>query len=581
MRTKEYLLLFTIAVLSYLESINCLKEQVKDKYVNAKAWQAASPDGHPTPDEFPETALLDDLKKPSTAVGFSGGGARAYAAAVGQIAGLTELGLIPKVRYIGGVSGGAWATSAYSWNQIELGDEILLGKIVDPEDIRYADLSQMHKNCMRAATREQLTRIVFNYLLKVDGLLFKHFADAWQYATQQMYLDPRGIPRGALFAYSNESIAEIKARNPFLENATFIALTNEARPFPIITGTMMGPDAGAPYQPNNFNFTRIEFTPIYSGDLAHYNVTYQYASGEKHTRLYGGAVESFGFPVKGSAPERGLSEGVSEGDLKVPMPERFTDLAYISGMSSFAPASVMTKIKLTAHNNAWKGTYWSPSNPRPNSAVYHWGDGGIIGNTPLLSFLQRGVKNIVLFFNVEVPLLPHDIWNVTEEPQLRDAIENALPEYFGVYPQKTSGIFNMFGELYERGNHQVFKREEYDRVIQGLQASQAEGRSPIFAADLETVENQAWRIKAGTKCKVLFVYLGRSTLWEKSLSEDMHHRVTNPRDLHSKKRDGEFEGFPFFATTGGDIDFPQANLLADLAGWIVKNNSVLFHEFLQ
>jgi predicted acylesterase/phospholipase RssA len=41
-------------------------------------------------------------QKPNTAIAFSGGGSRAYVAAIGYLAGLNKLDLIKNIRYIGG-----------------------------------------------------------------------------------------------------------------------------------------------------------------------------------------------------------------------------------------------------------------------------------------------------------------------------------------------------------------------------------------------------------------------------------------------------------------------------------------------
>ena len=42
--------------------------------------------------------------KPNTAIAFSGGGSRAYIAAIGYLAALSKLDLIKNIRYIGGNS---------------------------------------------------------------------------------------------------------------------------------------------------------------------------------------------------------------------------------------------------------------------------------------------------------------------------------------------------------------------------------------------------------------------------------------------------------------------------------------------
>ena len=76
----------------------------------APAADLSSASGAPWPE-------LGRTRGTGSAIHFSGGGVRAYSAAVGQVRGLAALGLMDSVEYIVGVSGGAWFTSAYVYDQ--------------------------------------------------------------------------------------------------------------------------------------------------------------------------------------------------------------------------------------------------------------------------------------------------------------------------------------------------------------------------------------------------------------------------------------------------------------------------------
>lgn len=67
--------------------------------LNVKSWQSVH--DYPSFSDFPESSVKDLLLKPNTAIGFSGGGSRAYICALGYLAGLNELDLIKNIRYIG------------------------------------------------------------------------------------------------------------------------------------------------------------------------------------------------------------------------------------------------------------------------------------------------------------------------------------------------------------------------------------------------------------------------------------------------------------------------------------------------
>lgn len=67
-----------------------------------KSWQSLNE--FPAFTDFPESSVKEVLLKPNTAIGFSGGGSRAYVCALGYLAGLSELDLIKNIRYIGNSS---------------------------------------------------------------------------------------------------------------------------------------------------------------------------------------------------------------------------------------------------------------------------------------------------------------------------------------------------------------------------------------------------------------------------------------------------------------------------------------------
>ena len=134
-----------------------------------KAWSGKT---FPTKDFFPEKELLDAKGKPSVAIAFSGGGVNAYANTIGILAALTKLDLIKYVRYIGGVSGSAWASTGYTYDQTNgVNDTIRLGRIIPPEDFTDEILNELHPNCL-------LTRLSTNFEDYGLNLVFMHGATA-------------------------------------------------------------------------------------------------------------------------------------------------------------------------------------------------------------------------------------------------------------------------------------------------------------------------------------------------------------------------------------------------------------------
>ena len=108
---------------------------------------------------------------------------------------------------------------------------------------------------------------------------------------------------GLPFSYTNETVADIKARNPTLNNTDFVMVRGTFgntsantttgiahRPYPIIQTTLIGPYSQLPLNHEVRNYSLIEWTPLYVG-AAHTRVI-----GYKGVnKTVGGYIEPFAF----------------------------------------------------------------------------------------------------------------------------------------------------------------------------------------------------------------------------------------------------------------------------------------------
>lgn len=147
---KLFLFILILNIIKEINSIN--------NFYYAKAWQSAS--SYPDRNDYPEASLL--ASRPKAAISFTGGGSRSYLASLGYLAGFNELNLIPNIRYITGISGGSWATTVYSYKQIDVDDIIFLGPIVDPKDFTLNKLEEMDDNCARSYTNCKFVQLVLS-----------------------------------------------------------------------------------------------------------------------------------------------------------------------------------------------------------------------------------------------------------------------------------------------------------------------------------------------------------------------------------------------------------------------------------
>jgi len=561
--------------------------------LHVNAWQSKGK--YPIASDYPESLLPEISSRPSTAIAFSGGGSRSFAASTGYLAGLNKLGLLENVRYIGGISGGSWVSTVFTYAQNVSDDAVLLGDVVSPEDIVDEELATMNPACMRRLTTNDL--VVTGVEAMIEGKV-KGCAAAFCYGLQEAYLTPIGVPPATRFSWSETTVADIRSRNPELtpDVAPFVLPGSPKRPYLVIGSALVGPASGAPYHSEHHNFTMTEFTPLYAGQARTMDVEYlPDHQTEPLKRRVGGLLEAHAFNRGNSkssgdndqgdiAPSRGLPTGVTNAVLDVPVPEHFLDLSFAAGSSGYAVGAFMESSyiptiadKLGLHHN-----YWSPTETdSPVATDMLYTDGGCYENEALIPFLQREVSKIILFLNPHIPLQPSTNWDVQNDEPSRDQLDTNIAAFFGVFPPADAEDVE---RNYMLGKDQVFPTEDYTPLVLGLQAAQAAGKGIVFSMNLTTVENEWWGVAAGHNVEVTFVYLGRLSQWEAQLSVDMQSRVVptdgDPSDLSNTIDSGEFKGYPHYITAGGLLSPKQTNLLADMSGWVIERNEEIFKHML-
>jgi hypothetical protein len=378
----------------------------------------------------------------------------------------------------------------------------------------------MDPHSARAAVQQNVTEI--GVKLYVEGNV-STVADAWSLAVSETYLKPMGVRPATRFSWNAETVADIKQRNPQLEKEEIVVPVHANRPFPVIGATLVGPKEGAPFVPATQNYSLLEITPLYFGTMRDLAVDFTYdVDGPVHTVPTGGVLEPFAVAWKGgAAPAQGLPEGASTGLLDVPAPAEFLDLRYALGATSFATGTFFESIIVPeiAQELSMQCDYWPPTAPAPQLTTMMLGDGGSYENIALISFLQRRVPKIVLFFLSSIPLEPFEDWDVLKDPQAYEHITDDLAAFFGAI---NYSLPRYADRTYEYERNTVFSLADFDRVALGLQSAQQEGRGIIYTANLTTVENAWWGIPAGLTFEVTFSYLGRLPKWEAQLSPEMY-----------------------------------------------------------
>jgi len=564
-----------ITVQSIIDTAYAIATQSLSKYV--------------LPSDFPEHRVL---KTPSRSISFSGGGSRSYVASIGVLSALTKHDIIKQIRYIGGVSGGAWAATVYTYSQLLVHDSILLGDIIEPEQLNRYILKKMNPQCLRSYASTEIILTAVNYILSKR---FGTISAAWIEAVYRTYLQPALIPRNTLFSWSSDTVADIKSRNPHLHNISFLLPIHSHRPYLIVSTSLLGPTSISPYSLHTHNFTRIEHTPLYTGQMK--TVDMQYTHYDRVLRKKRGTQQTVGgvlepFAVVGAlnipSPSHGLESNTTSSVLEVPFPSLtnscgstcvpIQSLERVVSASSFAPGTLISMLPSPlADKIEMQASYWSPACEHPIGRLNLVGDGGSTENIPLISFLQRQVSHIILIVNTITPLQPAHKWDVRHDQSADGQIDVDLSAFFGIIPSKLNIEDRLTTDL---SKNQVFSRDIWPDFVLQLQAAQAEGRGIVITKNMTTVENIWWGIPRGLNTRLTVMYMGRVHQWEDRLPAALKPLLVPAErrdDLSHCVTDGPFKDFPHFPTTGGSLNYEKANIIANLMGWVIEQQ---IHQFV-
>lgn len=512
---------------------------------------------------FPERELTGLGPRLGAGVCFSGGGTRALSCALGQLRGLTALGLMERVGYVSGVSGGAWATTAYSFFCAGASDdEAFLGPLDAPGALSLDRLSVLSPACLgHTATRSLRSELWSGWERGTprDRL--------WIESIGRLYLTPFGLhdpaaPAG--FTWDAASLASMLARNPGLAGRVFHTV-RPGRPYPVLNATLMGPQRVAPFRVEEA--VNLQLGPLGVGAPPRLDVAYRPADqAPVQVTVGGGFVEPFAFggPAPQAPPQGGL--------VRLAAPARLLSLADAAGFSSAFFGSFVEQ----AH---WLGALSDLKALEPRLPMWPvletsgpatttdmaLADGGVMENLGLIPLLQRGVTRIAVFVNTSVPLDP--TWDPARPPS-PSQIDSDLPPLFGVRDPSYGTITT---------HDQVFPPEDLAVVVRGLQAARQAGRPVVTVTRHRVQPNPWWGLAGGDEVQVAWVYNERVPAWEAQLPAQVQAAIDAGN--HRLFAHGPFLHFPHYDTVGEDglldlveLTAAQVNLLAALSAWCVTES---------
>lgn len=508
--------------------------------------------------------------KVNLGVCFSGGGTRALAAAMGQLRGLIDIGLLDSVDYISCISGGSWAATPFAYYRAGASsDAAFLGPIVEPADITLAGLDQT-----LAALGETATVDFGDVLVQLYEAGVSH-DELWESTVGQVFLQPFGLydpTAPAYFSLDDATVATIQQNNLSLASATFFTVRKPdgySMPYLLINATVDGPKAHAPYSPESL--VMVTFSPLGCGVPFQQTIGY-FIKGTTATKLRldalvgGGMIEPFawGSEAPAAPPANGLVS-------VVPRATPFT-LANASGTSSAAYAATLEHIKNLEGIDPDE-QYWPPvpaGSTQPAAQQFLFGDGGNLENYGIIPLLVRGVKNIVVFINTETKL--STTYDSTSAPTSAD-IDMSLAALFG-FPT------NWAPQTPGTPDNQVFPQSDWQTLVSSMQALKNGGQAIVQSSSHQLQRNDWWGLAGGSTVNVLWVYLDTVKDWQGAIKSD---EVRIELDLGNHGI-GSFPHFPNYRTIDENLPVwslvkltrSQVNLLSDLTCWVVRNSAAAF-----
>ncbi len=525
--------------------------------------------------DFPELTWNSGALVARTAnsgVCFSGGGTRAQAAGMGQLRALQTLGVLTRVRYISCVSGGSWLAAPFTYYRTgPTSEEQFLGPVTEPEDITLAGLKELDERCAGHTATTSLRDALWKMI--EEGVPEDRL---WLEAVGRTFFEPFGLhdrSQPALFSLDEASVADIRQRNPSLAQVPIhTARSPQELPYLVVNACLIGPVDLAPFSKEAVAVYQV--TPLACGSPYGMDVTYDTKVTEppNPVRIGGGLLEPFAYASE--APARPSINGV----VGVEPPARPFSIADASGLSSSAYAGFVEQPhlsggldwldKLSPEAPTWPVT-GGGGQPTTNFA---YGDGGVLENYGLLSLLQRGVKNVVVFINTDTKLdVGYD--PATRPPTTKD-LDSSLPPLFGYQVHSTGTATS---------HNQVFARQHFATVVTALQQAKRAGRPLTTTIELPVQANPWWGIQSGS-VTVQWHYLDRVHQWEAKLAPDVRRDIE--RGNHSWLFHGPFAHFPNYKTMVEnlldlvELTPSQVNLLADLTCWSVLQDRTKTRDLL-
>jgi hypothetical protein len=449
-------------------------------------------------------------------VSFSGGGFRAFTAAMGQMRGLNSLGLLNDIGCIAAVSGGSLFSGLFTYAPHDISSETLLGKVLLPQQLSVDNLVQIDPDCV-ASIIANMTNA--NFVEKSRQLsIAANFSDVvetnrtYSRIIGELVLQPFGLNNfDQFFTLDGTSWADVITRNPALEGYP-VYLTRPNQPYLVVPTSYL-------YPPGPEQVSRhFEYTPLYSGSGQDFsNIDSQGRS------VGGGYVESIAFD---SYNPTTLPD--TEDIVTVPTPYPLFSLTDLFGSSTSVFSFIMNRLAVPEWFPVFN--YWSVTNAGKESHRQEtFGDGGFLDNIGIISLLRRQYPIVLAFVNGV-----HELGEENESTV--DGIDSQISELFGLTPERTT---RSSGQLH------IFPTAKFQALADGLKSSHAQGRGAFFVDSYSIIQPNEFDLPPypnDEEVTVMWFYTSLNQNWYEQLPDEV--KVLFQQDNPT----GNLSNFPNYET---------------------------------
>jgi Patatin-like phospholipase len=578
---------FAAASIALVLLVEAAVPSASASYERAPFWTIAADDYTKSGDpQFPETNELPGDR--DIGLAFSGGGVRAATAALGELRGLKEIGLLDRVQYVSAVSGGGWAVIPWMF-AADQSDSDLLGRYEDPAALRFDEV--------RSKVNGTLANAVANVSIELASSR-EAALEVWAYNVSPeepglLTLVRRAIG-GALSR--DRTYANLLARTllePIKDHRDSDIQWNEqhGRAFAELNGhrerRVIQPKPGRPFMIINANLVQagrdfsyphaipFEFTPLYVG-------TRQSIGG-----VFGGV---YTWPTAYNAvTARTATKSAQGGTLEYSHDEThfrlsLQDLAASTGAAplfwvvggSGLPIDIRNLVRIQGGAYFPQFTHMALRYGEVVQSGVRWphADGGARDNLGITALLARHVKRIIAFVNVDSA----DFNNNTDIASLFE------PGQAATSSDKSGNV------VFERSDDP--EKDGLTQIRRQFNQLREQGLPVVTCGQYDVKENRLFNIRAYKGVKICWVYPERVTSWVNALDD----RIEDVVEGRSPCSDcGNFTRFPWFATFFENRDARkhlrnvgvlnlsrmQVNVLSNLMTWTVVTSKETLQKGLQ